>query len=282
MKSRKEYRGMLWQGGIPMTLEIKIYKTLGDFLKSRRERIQPEEAGILGSYGRRRTPGLRREEVAQLAGVSTTWYTWLEQGRHVSASREVIESIGRALQLSSDEQHHLLRLSHYSEPKNPSNQSEIMDTGLQRIIDHMPYPAIIANNRTEVLAWNKMASKIIANFDEIPSEERNMTRLIFLNPFLRKNLLNWNEFAQFSVAVFRSNFDQQPGDPWFEAFVRKICKESKEFSDLWQLHDVQRKTARKLTFNHPEEGIVSFQLNSFGHINGNADLHCCVFTPLSD
>jgi transcriptional regulator with XRE-family HTH domain len=264
-----------------MSSENKKFKVLGDFLKSRRERIKPDDVNVVGRFGSRRTPGLRREEVAHLAGVSITWYTWLEQGRAVTASREVIESIGKALQLSSDEHHHLLRLANYGgEVDFYPNVKEIYPE-LQNIIDQMSYPAIIANNRTEVLAYNPMASEIITDFQAIPAEKRVMTRLIFTDPNLRKQLANWKEFADFTVGVFRMYFDQKAGDLWYEEFVRQMCKESEEFLTLWRLHDVQQKKATHYTFDHLVAGRLHFQLNTFSNINGNENLHCCVFTPIS-
>lgn len=255
-------------------------KILGEFLKSRRERIKPDHIETTGRFGRRRTPGLRREEVAHLAGVSITWYTWLEQGRVNTASREVIESVGKALQLSPEEHLHLLRLANYGGKSDLYPQAE-MSPGLQQIIDQLHYPAIIANHRTEVLAYNRMATEAIVNFSAIPAGERVMTRLIFTVPSLRKQLVNWEEFADYTIGVFRSSFDQQVGDPWNEEFVRQMCQESEEFLALWRVHEVRQKTAILYTFDHPAAGRLFFQLNTFSTINGDANLHCCVFTPVS-
>lgn len=263
-----------------MSLENEKIKILGDFLRSRRERIKPDHVEMVGRFGRRRTPGLRREEVAHLAGVSITWYTWLEQGRVINTSREVIESVGRALQLSSEEHLHLLRLANYGDDGDSSPHGEEMNIGLQNIIDQLHYPAIIANLRTEVLAYNRMASEIIVDFHAIPAAKRVMTRLIFTQPNLRNQLVNWKEFADFTLGVFRSYFDQKVNDPWNEEFVRQMCRESEEFMTLWRLHDVQQKKAILYTFDHPTAGRLFFQLNTFSHINGNKNLHCCVFTPV--
>lgn len=267
-----------------MSSKNQKIKILGDFLKSRRERIKPDHVSIVGRFGTRRTPGLRREEVAHLAGVSITWYTWLEQGRAVTASREVIESVGKALQLSSDEHLHLLRLANYGgEGESYPNAKEIYPE-LQNIIDQMNYPAIIANNRTEVLAYNQMASEIIADFHAIPAEKRVMARLIFTDPNLRKQLANWKEFANYTFGVFRMYYDQKADDLdlWYEEFVRRMCEESEEFLTLWRLHDVQQKKAILYTFDHLVAGRLFFQLNTFSNINGNGNLHCCVFTPSAD
>lgn len=264
-----------------MSSDNQKIKILGDFLKSRRERIKPDYASVVGRFGTRRTPGLRREEVARLAGVSVTWYTWLEQGRAVTASREVIESVGKALQLSSEEHLHLLRLANYGGEADAFPNAKEIDPELQNIIDQINYPAIIANTRTEVLAYNRLASEIIADFSAIPAEKRVMTKLVFADPNLRKQLANWKEFADYAIGVFRLYFDQNAGDPWFEEFVRRMCEESEEFQTLWRLHDVQQKKAVFYTFDHLVAGRLFFNLNSFSNINGNGNLHCCVFTPIA-
>ncbi|CAN7491935.1 helix-turn-helix transcriptional regulator [Paenibacillus sp. LjRoot153] len=263
-----------------MALQNNKIKILGDFIKSRRERIKPDHIEIASRYGRRRTPGLRREEVAQLAGVSITWYTWLEQGRVGSVSREVLESVARALQLSSDEQVHLLRLADYGGERNSSPSTGEAYPELQTIIDQVNYPAIIANHRTEVLAYNRMATEIITDFHAIPADERVMTRLIFTEPNLRKQLVNWNEFANYTMGVFRIYYDQKAGDHWFESFVQQMFLECGEFKRLWQLHNIQQKKAILYTFDHCVAGRLFFQLNTFSNINGDEDLHCCIFTPI--
>ncbi|USB32314.1 helix-turn-helix transcriptional regulator [Paenibacillus sp. YPG26] len=255
-------------------------KILGDFLKSRRERIKPDHIETVGRLGRRRTPGLRREEVAHIAGVSITWYTWLEQGRVNTVSREVIESVGRALQLSPEEHLHLLRLANYGASRSLYPQAE-MSPELQNIIDQLQYPAIIANHRTEVLAYNRMACEIIVDFENIPEEERVMTRLMFTNSSLRKQLVNWAEFADYAIGVFRSAYDQQVDDPWNEEFVRQMGQESEEFLALWRVHEVRQKKSVHYTYDHPAAGRLFFQLNTFSSINDDANLHCCVFTPVA-
>lgn len=264
-----------------MSLGNEKHKILGDFLKSRRQRMKPDPVDVVGRFGRRRTPGLRREEVAHLAGVSTTWYTWLEQGRAITTSREVIESIGRALKLSSEENLHLLRLARYGEQVESCRHAEEMNPGLQNMIDQLHYPAIIANHRTEVLAYNRMATEMIVDFDAVPAAERVMARLLFTEPSLRKQLLNWKEFAEYTVGVFRTSFDQKVNDPWFDQFVQRMCQTSEEFLTLWRLHNVQQKKAILYTLDHRGAGRLCFQLNSFSTINGNADLHCCIFTPVT-
>lgn len=205
---------------------MKKENVLGNFLYSRRKKIQPSDVGLKRNYGRRRTPGLRREEVAELAGVSTTWYTWLEQGRDVNASREVIESIGKALQLSPDEYVHLLHLANFGLPAERLKYVEEVTSDLQNIIDHIGYPAIIANNRTEILAWNELAKQFIYDFDILSPGDHILTRLMIVDPYFNQNLINWEEYANFAIAYFRSNYDQNIGDHWYETFLNKCFKKA--------------------------------------------------------
>lgn len=265
-----------------MSIEKEKNKILGDFIRSRRERMRPEIDSMVSRFGRRRTPGLRREEVASLAGVSVTWYTWLEQGRVVTTSREVIESVGRALQLSPEENLHLLRLANYHIENEAYPNSEEINTVLQAIIDQLQYPAIIANHRTEVLAYNRGASEIIVDFNALPASQRIMTRLIFTDPNLRQRIVNWEEFANYAVGICRSYYDHNLGEPWYEQFVQQMCQENEEFLTLWRQHDVQHKKAIPYTFDHPVAGRLFLQINTFNTINGNENLHCCVFAPAAN
>ncbi|MGQ7887212.1 helix-turn-helix transcriptional regulator [Paenibacillus sp. WC2504] len=255
-------------------------KVLGDYLKSRRERLHPEQAGFQHSYGRRRTPGLRREEVAILAGVSATYYTWLEQGREVTASREVIESIGRALQLSSDERLHLLRLWSPENTGAPQRQEQIKPEW-QSIIDHLAFPAYVANDRTEVIAWNQAACEIITDFSSMSNEERVLMRIFFMDSYFRNHMRNWDEFARYSVAVFRSYLERNDGDVWFKETAERLAADCSEFDSLWRMHDIQLKKTSQFLLNHPGAGELAFEINSFVSMNADSDLHFCIFTPIT-
>lgn len=264
-----------------MTADNNRLKVLGEFLKSRRDRLHPEQAGIQNSYGRRRTPGLRREEVAILSGVSATYYTWLEQGREVTASREVIESIGRALQLSPDERLHLLRLWSPDNNSPAPLRQESMKPEWQNIIDQMAFPAYIANDRTEVIAWNHAACEIIADFSTMSDQDRVLMRIFFMEPFFRNHMVNWEEFARYSVAVFRSYLERNDGDVWFKETAERLANECPEFDLLWRLHDIQLKKTSQFILNHPRAGELAFEINSFVSMNADSDLHFCIFTPIT-
>jgi transcriptional regulator with XRE-family HTH domain len=265
-----------------MLKENSKSKTLGEFLKSRRNRLTPEQAGFNHSYGQRRTPGLRREEVAALAGVSATYYTWLEQGREVTASKEVMESIGKALQLTRDERKHLIQLW---DPNEPEADGSIGQAALslqwRNIIEQLSYPSFISNERGEVLAWNRQAGEILADFSSMASSERNMLRLLFVDAELRHRIINWEEFASYSVAVFRTYYDKHRGDPWYEQAVRQLCEESTAFEAMWKLHDIQLKKVSRVTILLPgTEETVAYDINSFENLSDHPDLHVCIYTPI--
>jgi transcriptional regulator with XRE-family HTH domain len=257
-------------------------KTLGNYLKSRRARLQPEQAGLTRSHGQRRTPGLRREEVAILAGVSATYYTWLEQGREVAVSRDVIESIGRALQLSRDEHMHLLGLWNANEPEVATITTEVKPQW-REIVSQMAFPCFISNDRAELLAWNRAVDELIAKSSPQPQEQHNMMAMLFTSPEMRNRLINWEEMAAHSVAIFRTFYDKYAHDPWFAQFVAELSRESVEFAALWQLHRVEIKKVTRIFCSVPGENqVLAYDINSLTFTTDHPDLHLCIFSPVSD
>ncbi|WP_068503908.1 helix-turn-helix transcriptional regulator [Paenibacillus kribbensis] len=256
-------------------------KALGAFLKSRRYRLQPGQAGIRHLQGQRRTPGLRREEVAMLAGVSATYYTWLEQGREVTASREIIENIGKALQLTHDELVHLIQLWNPNETTTVSSTHTKLNLQWQNIMDQLTYPSFISNERAEVLAWNRAANEVIMDFSSLSASERVMIRLLFVDPGLRNRMVNWEEFASYSVAVFRTYYDKHLGDLWFEETVEQLRVESIEFDTMWKQHKIQLKKVNRVSFHIPDAvEAVSYDINSLASIVDHPGLHICIYTPV--
>ncbi|WP_341279255.1 helix-turn-helix transcriptional regulator [Paenibacillus sp. FSL H8-0537] len=255
-------------------------KTLGHYLKSRRDRILPEQAGFSETHNRRRTQGLRREEVAMLAGVSTTYYTWLEQGRDVTASKEIIESIGRALQLTSDEETYLMELWNPHMPEAVSSLTTTLNPQWQDIIGQLSYPSFISNEKTQVLAWNEAASVTIADFASWPDSERIMLRLMFLDEGFRRRLVNWEEFARFSVAVFRTYYDKHQGDPWFKQLIAELLEESKLFEEMWEEHHIQLKKAKRVTIQTPgAKSPITYDILSIASIADQPGLFMCIYAP---
>jgi transcriptional regulator with XRE-family HTH domain len=251
---------------------------LGQFLKSRREKLNPSEAGLPPGYGKRRTPGLRREEVAQLAHVSTTWYTWLEQGRASTPSRQVLDSVANALRLSKNEHLHMLHLASLELP-TPAPSMQQISPDIEKIIHQLPYPAFIATDRTEVLNWNESARRIICDFPSIPEEDRCMAWLTFTSEEMRKSMPDWEEYTQYTAGVLRGRYEKNLTDLAFRKLIDRLSSASPEFRELWSTHDIMDKTIKTIRLNHPEAGLLSFNINSFSQINGNGTAHCCVYIP---
>ncbi|MGF7047646.1 transcriptional regulator with XRE-family HTH domain [Paenibacillus sp. DS2015] len=268
--------------GCPLIKKVnKKLKILGDFLKSRRNRLQPAQAGFNSSYGHRRTPGLRREEVAILAGVSATYYTWIEQGREVTASREVIENIANALQLTSDERTHLLQLWSPTEPEVVPSSEMNLNPQWQRILNDLSFPSFISNERSDVLAWNSATKNMFTDFSLLSVHERNMIRMLFVDPEQRQRIVNWEEFALHSVALFRGNYDKHPEDPWFETTVQQLCEEDADFADMWNLHQIEQKKVTRIVIHSPSiRRAISYDINFSSNPNDDPNLHFCIFTPV--
>ncbi len=264
-----------------MTVTNNKAKAMGAFLKSRRERLTPKDAGLEFASGQRKTPGLRREEVAVLAGVSVTYYTWLEQGRDLTPSREVIDSIAQALRLSSAEKSHLYQLWNPHTSEAPLAASAVVDPQMQKIIDQLTYPSHITNERSEVLAWNKAAQEMFADFASIPVHERYFIRLLFEDTEVRHRIVNIEEFASYSVAVFRTYYDKHRDDPWFEETVEKLIRNSAEFERIWSQYDIQLKKVNRIILQHP--GVhqpVPYDIHSLVNLSDRPDIHICIYTPV--
>lgn len=258
-------------------------KALGEFLKSRRERLQPEEVGIKDT-SRRRTPGLRREEVAYLANVSSTYYTWLEQGRNVKPSQEVLQSIADALHLDKDEQMHLFALSEMGSVQSEENIDEDEDednTSLYSVVEQLKYPSFIINDNTDVLAWNKAAELIISDFSSRAKEERYMLNIVFSDEKIKEEMSNRDEFVLYSIGVFRGVCDRHPEHPEYLDRANYLCEKYEEFKSLWEKHDVQQKKITCGIFQHPSAGLLEFQVHS-ASVDGNPTLHWSIYSPASE
>lgn len=266
-----------------MTVTSSKAKAMGVFLKSRRERLTPENAGLEFPNGQRKTPGLRREEVAVLAGVSVTYYTWLEQGRDLTPSRDVIDSIAKALRLSPAEKSHLYQLWNPHAAEIPLSAPAAVDPQMQKIIDQLAYPSHITNERTEVLAWNKAAQEMFFDFVSIPVQERYFIRLLFEDTIMRRRIVNIEEFSRYSVGVFRTYYDQHRDDPWFEKTVEQLIQNSSEFERMWKQYDVQLKKVKRITIQSPVvHQSVHYDIQSLVNLTDRPDIHICIYTPVTD
>jgi transcriptional regulator with XRE-family HTH domain len=257
-------------------------RELGAFLRSRRERIKPEQVG-LHSLRRRRTPGLRREEVAQLAGVGVTWYTWLEQGRDINPSSDVLHAIARTLQFDVHEHTHLFRLAGI-----PTTSATIADECLQLcptvqpLIDQMaPYPAVVLNARLDVLAYNRVWASFHPGLETIPLEDRNILWLAFTNAAFREVIVDWDDVAGRLVAEFRAAMAEHLDDLAWKALVARLHRASPEFSRFWERHDVHGIESRTKRALHPTAGLLSLDYTNLW-LGQQIGQRIIAFTPADD
>jgi len=259
-------------------------QALSTFLKAKRAKIMPQSVGL--PFGtRRRTPGLRREEVAQLAGVSLTWYTWLEQGRDIKVSSSVLDAIASALQLTTDERKYLFALALESsttfQPFKDKQQSEVSPS-LARILRELhTCPTIISDRRCQIVGWNEAAAHVFLDFEQLPPSERNLVRLLFTRKELQRLAVNWEHFASGFLAIFRAYYGQYVEDDWYEGFLKEMKEAHPDFNRLWEQSRVSSAPEVVLEFRHAKAGKMLFQLTSL-QVQGEADLRCSIYTPAAD
>ena len=263
--------------------DIKRRAELADFLRTRRARLHPEQFG-LSTPGRRRTPGLRREEVAQLAGVGVSWYTWLEQGRDITVSEQVLESLARILQLESEERRHLFVLARGMVPV-ADETSEIISPppGLQAVLDALgTNPAYLVDHRFNLVAWNESACRVFGDFSLLSERERNRIWHLFVHPSSRQLYVDWEQAAEHAVMNFRAAYDQYIGDAWFEHFLTDLQQKSPEFRTWWSQHNVQGVCDfyQEKELNHPQVGRLLLS-STVLIVPVDPPLHMVTFTPCS-
>ncbi|MBE1444060.1 helix-turn-helix transcriptional regulator [Paenibacillus sp. OAS669] len=260
-------------------------QALSAFLKAQRAKITPESAGLV-SGSRRRTPGLRREEVAQLAGVSATWYTWLEQGRDIKVSASVLDCVATALRLTVDERKYLFSLaldtgSGAGASLLREDQPRISPS-LQTILQELRNcPTIISDRRFQIVGWNQAASHVFLDFDQVPVEQRNIIRLLFTRKEFRSLAVNWEHFASGFLSIFRSYYGQYVDDEWYEQFLEEMKSLHPEFHSLWERSTVSSAPEVLIEFRHGKAGKMLFHLTSL-QVQGDADLRCSIYTPAPD
>ena len=244
------------------------YQELADFLKTRRHRIQPSQVG-LPSNSRRRTPGLRREEVAQLSGVGLTWYTWLEQGRPIHVSASIIESLSRTLLLTPDERTYLSDLANPPYPdKIPGCQSEV-SPALVHVLDRLDLrPSFVVDQRWNILAWNPAADLLYGPFAERNARERNIVWAMFTNEAHRALCPDWETSARRLLGNFRASCGPFVNDPWLISFVADLKLESAAFAALWSLYDIDNSRETRKRLAHPIAGTLEFEVNNFDVTDG--------------
>jgi transcriptional regulator with XRE-family HTH domain len=250
---------------------------LAGFLRDRRGRLDPNHSG-LPTWGRRRAPGLRREEVAQLASISTTWYTWLEQGRAVRPSRQVLDSLARALQLNSVEHEYLLSLCGYRETQAKPVRGAMIAPAHRAVLDAFgATPAHLTNRRLDVLAANAAMRDLLIDFTALPADERNVVWATFSHPVFRRRLIDWNLEADTLTAQLRLHFAEAGRDPSDDHLIARLCASSEEFRERWQAREVRRVQPRVKQFRLATGEIVRLETTSM-NVADQADLRITVFT----
>ncbi|MFP6562062.1 helix-turn-helix transcriptional regulator [Paraburkholderia sp. B3] len=250
---------------------------LGDFLKDRRTKLDPAAFGLTSQ--RRRTPGLRREEVAQRASISAAWYTWLEQGRGGAPSADVLDRIAHALMLTNVEREHLflLGLGHPPEARYRSNEG--VTPRLQRVLDTMhPCPALIRTAIWDVVAWNRAATVMLMDYGAVAPAQRNVLRNMFLNPGARAIQYDWESVARFVVGAFRVDVARAGAATAVSELVDELCHASPEFEAMWRENTVPVPHEGVKHIRHPVFGPFSFEHSAFA-VDGRPDLTMVVYNP---
>jgi transcriptional regulator with XRE-family HTH domain len=237
------------------------HRELGEFLRSRRERRRPQDVG-LPAGGRRRTPGLRREEVALLAGLSVTWYTWLEQGRDVHASRQVLAGLVDTLGLDEVETAHLFRLSGEVPPRERESAAQVVADHYQALMDQLdPNPAFLLDHRFDVVAWNRGAEVLYPDLPRVDPARRNILWLTFTSDELRAASPDWESEAAQTVAFFRAQVGRDVTDPHIAELLADLQAASDTFTRLWNRKDLAALAGHDRTVHHRKLGDVTFTLS---------------------
>jgi transcriptional regulator with XRE-family HTH domain len=251
--------------------------SLGTYLKDRRARLDPASFGL--PLARRRTPGLRREEVAQRAHVSATWYTWLEQGRGGAPSADVLDRIARAMILTDAEREHLFLLGLGRPPEVRYRAPQGISPRLQRLLDTLEYsPAFIRTATWDVIAWNKAAAAVLTDYSTLPDGQRNVLRLMFHDAHVRAAQSNWQSVARYVVASFRADVARAGAARNVQSLVDELCATSPEFAAMWRDNDVQTHGDGVKIVHHPTAGPLSMEFSAFA-VDGRPDLNMVVYNP---
>jgi transcriptional regulator with XRE-family HTH domain len=254
---------------------------LSNFLRTRRARISPAGAGLPAAQ-RRRTPGLRREEVAQLAGVSVTWYTWLEQRRPIRVSAGVLDSLARVLKLDPIERTQLFQLAARQPILHTRPRKEKVSPLIQRLVDQEhTYSVVILGRRWDLLGWNRVARAFFMDFETLPAGERNLVWLVFTNRAMRSLLADWPSRARDVLARFRADYGRQTGDPQFVELVERLKSVSPEFAEWWPHHDVLQQGEGRKYYNHPAVGRVVGEHITLS-VSDNPELRLAIVAPTAD
>jgi transcriptional regulator with XRE-family HTH domain len=259
-------------------MSMPVANDFGIYLKDRRAKLDPAALGF--PLTRRRTPGLRREEVAQRANVSATWYTWLEQGRGGAPSPDVLDRLARALMLTDVEREHLFLLALGRPPEVHYQTTEGVTPRLQRVLDSLELsPAYVKTSTWDIVAWNRAATMVLCDYEALAPEQRNSLRLVFCNPRVRSAMPNWQRDARFVVAAFRADTARAGAASNVKALVDELCRLSPEFEAMWRDNDVRTtygEAAKQV--RHPVAGLIGLEYSAFA-VDGRPDLGMVIYNP---
>ncbi|MEK1871494.1 MAG: helix-turn-helix transcriptional regulator [Rhizobium altiplani] len=250
---------------------------LGVFLRDRRSRLDP---ATFGFSGRRRTPGLRREEVAQRSNISPTWYTWLEQGRGGAPSADVLNRIASGLMLTEPEREHLFMLGLGRPPEVCYRVAAGVSPRLQRLIDTLDAsPALVRTAAWDIVAWNRAATIVMTDYDRLAPDERNILRLLFCNPTIRTFQHDWEAMARFVVGAFRADAARAGATSEIADLVDELCRASPDFDRLWRENEVISHGEGTKRLKHPDLGDIELEYSGFA-VDGRPDLNLVVYNPI--
>jgi transcriptional regulator with XRE-family HTH domain len=255
---------------------------LANFLRARRGQLTRADLGLPPAV-RRRTTGLRREEVSLLSGVSVTWYTWLEQGRDINPSRQVLDAVARTLRLSAVEHAYMLSLAGYSAQATATSPVvEPVPAHVQRLLDAMEgYPAYAIAPDWTINGWNAPYVALYPNISTVPMGDRNLLWLMFTDPYVRTLLPDWEVTSHRFLAEFRAEVGPRRGDPAVAGLIERLLDASDVFRAGWKRHDIQRFSSRERLFHHPRVGDLRLEHHRLAP-SDHPDLHLVIYTPVDD
>ncbi|GCE14587.1 helix-turn-helix transcriptional regulator [Tengunoibacter tsumagoiensis] len=254
---------------------------LAHFLRSRRERLKPSQFSLPEGAKQRRTPGLRREELAQVAGISPIWYTKLEQGRPIQVSAQVLESLVRTLQLNDQEREYLYVLAREHLPLPAQHHTSSLNAQQQGMLDALnPHPAMILNERWDIVGWNQSAAQVFTDYHTLPAWERNVLWMMFTRPEQRTLYAHWEELGKQILANFRASSGSSTGDPWWILRRDRLMQVSPEFRQWWSQHDIGTMNVERKELNHPRAGLLVLQPTTLV-LADDPNLKLFLYTPLA-
>jgi len=253
---------------------------LAHFLRTRREHLSPSLFHLPEGAKRRRTPGLRREELAQIAGISPTWYMKLEQGREIQVSAQVLESLVRVFQLTTAERTHMYMLARQELPLYVQSHTRQINPDLQRVLNALnPHPALVLNERWDIVGWNQAASQVFVDYSTLSEWERNLVWIMFTQSDQRILFTYWECWAQRILALFRACGGYGAGESWFIERRDRLMQANPEFHTWWKMHEVGEAHMEQTSLNHPRVGSLKLQLTALRVVD-NPNLQIFVYTPL--